>query len=159
MTKDEFAAAVTASEKKLYIAAFSVLKNAEDAKDAAADAILYAWEHIGDLRDEKKLDAWLLSVTYSRAKMIRRKNRIRRYESLDDYRNYYSCDADTSDVMFFDILFRAPLDDAERQILTLYFLYGYTMPEIADMTGKKESYVKTRYYRALRKMSDTEGLI
>jgi RNA polymerase sigma-70 factor (ECF subfamily) len=158
MTKDEFAAAATSSEKELYIAAFSVLKNAEDAKDAVSDAVLYAWEHVGELRDEKKFDAWLLTITYSRAKMIRRKNRIRRYESLDDYQNVLGYDADTSDVEFFDILFRAPIDDTEREILTLHFLYGYTLSEISKITGKKENSVKTRYSRALKKMSLMEGL-
>ena len=159
MTKDEFAAAATSSEKKLYIAAFSVLGNAEDARDAVADAILYAWEHIKELREENKFDAWLLSVTYSKAKMIRRKNRIRRHEDIDDYKDLLGSDADPSDTSFFDILSRAPLDEAEREILTLYFLYGYTIPEIAVMKGRKENYVKTKYYRALRKMSHQKDLI
>ena len=159
MTKDEFAAAAMSKEKKLYIAAFSVLGNAEDARDAVADAILYAWEHNKELRDENKFDAWLLCVTYSKAKMIRRKNRIRRHENIDDYKDLLGYDAEPSDLSFFDILSRAPLDQTEREILTLYFLYGYTIPEIAKMKGKKENYVKTRYYRALRKMSDQKDLL
>ncbi len=159
MTKDEFAAAATSQEKRLYIAAFSVTANTEDARDAVADAILYAWEHIKELRDSEKFDAWLLHITYSKAKMIRRKNRTRRCEDIDDYSDAFSYEADTSDLEFFDILSRAKLDEAERRILTLYFMYGYTMPEIANLTGKKENYVKTRYYRALRKMSDLKGLV
>lgn len=159
MTKDEFAAAVSGSEKKLYIAAFSVTANTEDARDAVADAILYAWEHLKELRDVEKFDAWLLHITYSQAKMIRRKNRVRRYEDIDDYRDAFGYEADNSELEFFDILTRASLDQTERKILTLYFLYGYTMPEIAKMTGKKENFIKTKYYRALRKLSYLKGQI
>ena len=56
MTKDEFAAAVTASEKKLYIAALSVVRNTEDARDAVASAVAHAWEKLDSLRDKSRED-------------------------------------------------------------------------------------------------------
>ena len=156
MTKDEFAAAVTSKERKLYIAALSVVRNAEDARDAVADAVLYAWEHLRELKDENRFDAWLLRITYSQAKMIRRKNR--EYDSIDELSEMFSYDADTSELEFFDVLSSAKLDKDEREILTLYFLFGYTMPEIAEKIGRKPNYVKTKYYRALRKLADMKGL-
>ena len=156
MTKDEFAAAVTSKERKLYIAALSVVRKAEDARDAVADAVLYAWEHLRELKDENRFDAWLLRITYSQAKMIRRKNR--EYDSIDELSEMFSYDADTSELEFFDVLSSAKLDKDEREILTLYFLFGYTMPEIAEKIGRKPNYVKTKYYRALRKLADMKGL-
>ncbi len=156
MTKDEFAAAVTSKERKLYIAALSVVRNAEDARDAVADAVLYAWEHLRELKDENRFDAWLLRITYSQAKMIRRKNR--EYDSIDELSEMFSYDADTSELEFFDVLSSAKLDKDEREILTLYFLFGYNMPEIAEKIGRKPNYVKTKYYRALRKLADMKGL-
>ncbi|MBO4421955.1 MAG: sigma-70 family RNA polymerase sigma factor [Clostridia bacterium] len=157
MTKDEFAAAVHASEKKLYYAALSVTADTEDAKDAVSDAVSYAWEHIKELRDDSKFDAWLLRVTYSQAKMIRRKNK--KHEDACGYEDAFSYEDDTSGIEFFDILSRADLSDAERRILTLRFFYGYTLPEIAKMTCKTEGQTKMKYYRALRKMADMKGLI
>ena len=157
MTKDEFAAAVQLSKKKLYYAALSVTADTEDARDAVSDAVAYAWEHIKELRDDSKFDAWLLRVTYSQAKMIRRKNKP--HEDISNYTDAFSYDDDTSCIEFFDVLSRANLSDTERRILTLRFLYGYTLPEIAKMTGKTEGQTKMKYYRALRKMADTKGLI
>ncbi|MBQ1848238.1 MAG: sigma-70 region 4 domain-containing protein, partial [Clostridia bacterium] len=58
----------------------------------------------------------------------------------------------------FDILNRAKIDEEQRRILTLRFLYGYTLAEIAKMTDKKPDTVKTKYYRALQKMSAMKGL-
>ena len=156
MNKDEFAAGVSRAEKNLYHAALSVTKNAEDARDAVSDAVLYAWEHRNELKDERRFDSWLLQITYSQAKMIKRKSR--RYENIDELADGFSYEADTSEIEFFDILVRAKLTLEERRILTLYFLYGYTMPDIAEMTGKKQNYIKTKYYRALQKLSDMKGL-
>ena len=156
VTKEEFTAAVSKNEKKLYVAALSVTANTEDARDAVADALAYAWEHRAELRDQSKLDAWLLRITYSQAKMIRRKSR--KFENIDDMQEAFGYESDTSELEFFDILTRARLDNETRRILTLHFLYGYTLPEIADLTGKSESAVKARYFRALRKMADMKGL-
>ncbi len=155
MTRDEFTAAVGASEKKLYIAAFSVTKNAEDARDAVADAFLYAWEHREELREKEKIDAWLVKITYSQAKMIRRRNR--RFESLDELSENFKSETDRSDLEFFDILSRAKIDDEQRRILTLRFLYGYSLPEIAKMPAKNPDTVKTKNRRPLQKTAGTGG--
>ena len=157
MNKDEFAAGVSRAEKNLYHAALSVTKNAEDARDAVSDAVLYAWEHRNELKDERRFDSWLLQITYSQAKIIRRKNK--KHEDLDDYKDAFSYEDDTSGFEFFDVLSRADLSEIERRILTLRFLYGCTLPEVADMTGKPVGYTKMKYYRALRKLADTKGLI
>ena len=156
LSKDDFTAAFRANERKLYIAALSVTANAEDAKDAVADAFAYAWEHRNDLRDTKQLDAWLLCITYSRAKMIRRKTRA--YANIDELAEAFDYKMDDSDLEFFDILTRAGLDKETYRVITLYFLYGYTLSEIADMTGKKLNTVKASYYRALQKMAKMKGL-
>ena len=157
MTTDAFSDAVRKSEKKLYISALSVVANTEDAADAVANAIAYAWEHLDQLRDESKFDAWLLRITYSEAKTIRRKNR--RYADIDELADAFYYETDHSDIEFFDILTRARLDEKTNRIFMLYFLYGYTLPEIAEMTGENLNTVKARYYRALRKMADMDGLL
>ena len=156
ITKEEFTAAYSKNEKKLYVAALSVTAHAEDARDAVADALAYAWEHRAELRDRSKLDAWLLRITYSQAKMIKIKSRS--FADIDELSEAFGYESDTSELEFFDILSKARLDDETRRILTLHFLYGYTLPEIADLTGKSESAVKARYFRALRKMADMKGL-
>lgn len=157
MTKDDFAKAVRQSEKKLYISALSVVANTEDARDAVANAIAYAWEHLKELKNDDCFDGWLLKITYNQARSIRRRNR--RYESLDELSETFSYETDRSDLEFFDILSRAGLDAKTHRIFILYFLYGYTLPEIARITNENLNTVKARYYRALRKMADTEGLV
>ena len=150
MTKEEFASAVTKSEKKLYIAALSVVRNTEDARDAVAAAVAHAWEKLDTLRDETKFDGWLLQITYNEAKKLRR--HANEYVSLDEIGDSFTYDADRGNIEFFDLISSARLDKKSGSIIILKFFYGYTLNEIAEMTNAPLSNVTTKYYRALDKI-------
>ena len=79
MTKQEFVSSVSANEKLLYIAAYSVVRNTEDAKDAVAAAIAKAWEKLDRLRDEDRFDGWILKITYNEAKKMLRHRDVQVY--------------------------------------------------------------------------------
>ncbi len=153
MTKEEFASAVTKSEKKLYIAALSVVRNTEDARDAVASAVAHAWEKLDTLRDAEKFDGWLLKITYNEAKKLRRhKNE---YVSLEEIGDSFAYEADHGSMEFFDILSSARLDDKSGRIVMLRFFYGYTLEEISKITNTPLSNVTSKYYRALDKIKKT----
>ena len=155
MTSDEFAARVKDDEKKLYISALSVVRNAEDAKDAVASAVAYAWEKLDELRDENKFDAWLLKITYTEAKKIKKNTRA--YEEISEFADAFSCGPDTEELEFIDLLSRSGLDTESKRILSLRFMYCYTLEEIAARTGRPIGTVKTKYYRALKKLKGKLG--
>ena len=157
MTKDEFAAAVTANEKKLYIAALSVVRNTEDASDAVASAVAHAWEKLDGLKDDSKFDGWLLQITYNEAKKMRRHGK--EFVSLSDIEDSFAYDMDTGTTGFFDLLSSARLDDKSRQIIILRFFYGHDLKKTADVLGLPLSTVKTKYYRALDKFRKLPGIL
>ena len=155
--KEAFAALYMRYRDDLYRYAYFRLGNEEDARDAVANAVAYAWEHLKELKNDACFDAWLLKITYSEAVSVRR--RSRRYESIEELADTFSYETDDSDLHFFDILCRAGLDGKTHRIFILRFLYGYTLPEIAEMTRENLNTVKAKYYRALRKMADMKGLL
>ena len=155
MTKDEFAAAVTACEKNLYLSALSVTRNAHDAEDAAANAVCKAWEHIDELRDTERFNGWLLSIALNEAKRIRRTSRI--YEDIDELGDSFSEDMDTGGIEFFDMISRLNTDDEGRRILSLRFFYDYTIAETARIMNKNENTVKAKYYKLLQKLREQYG--
>ena len=57
MDKDAFIARITSGRSKWLVLARSMLPE-WDCEDALQSAILSAWEHLGQLRDEKAFDAW-----------------------------------------------------------------------------------------------------
>ncbi len=151
MTRDDFSARVKENEKKLYLYALSVVRNTEDAKDAVAEAVAYAWEKLSSLKNEDSFDVWLLKITQREAVELKKKRRA--YVDVDELSDAFSYETDTSDLEFLDILCRAGLDKKTNVILTMRFMYGYTLEETADKTGIPLSTVKTKYYRALDKLS------
>lgn len=155
MTKDEFAAAVTACEKNLYLSALSVTRNAQDAEDAVADAVCSAWERIGELRDPERFDGWLLQIALNRAKTIKRRSRI--YADIDELKDIFAEDMDTGGIEFFDIISRFRTDEEGRRILSLRFFYDYTIAETARIMNKPENTIKAKYYRLLEKLREQYG--
>lgn len=155
MTENEFVQRVKEQNKKLYLSALSVVKNAADAEDAVASAVAYAWEKLSHLRDENCFDAWLLKITYREAKNIKKKSRA--YEDITELADAFAYQPQTDDLEFFDILSNSGLDDTSRLILTMKFVYGYTLPEIAESARLPLSNVKSRYYRSLDKLADKLG--
>ena len=155
MTRDEFAARVTANEKKLYLSALSVTRNAEDAEDAVAGGVYIALQQLESLRDEEKFDAWLLRIVLNEAYRIRKK--ARSYQSIEDVSDMFSEPPDTDALEFFDILSRLDIDVQSRRIFALRFFYCYTLEETAKIMDMNENSVKAKYYRSLKKLQKKYG--
>jgi RNA polymerase sigma-70 factor (ECF subfamily) len=65
-----------------YQRAFRFLGNAPDAEDAVQDAILAAYQHLGQFRGQAKLSTWLTTIVTNAARQLRR--RRGRYLSLEE---------------------------------------------------------------------------
>lgn len=156
MEKEEFSDRVQAKRKDLFAAAYSVVRNTEDAKDAVSEAVASVWANLHKLKDDSKFDAWLLKAVYNEAKDIYKRNRTA--SSIEELSEAFSYDADMGNVEFFDLLSRCGFDKKTHLILTMRFVYGCTLEEIAADADIPLSTVKTKYYRALKKLSRTEGL-
>ncbi len=156
MDKQEFARRVQDRRKDLYIAALSVVRNTEDAKDAVSEAVASAWENLYRLRDDNKFDAWLLKILYNVSKDMYKKSRA--YADLSELAGAFEYDADLENVEFFDIISRCGFDKKTVTILVLRFVYCYSLDETADRLDLPLSTVKSKYYKALKKLSGVEGL-
>ena len=65
-----------------YKRAFQFLGNATDAEDAVQDALLSAYKHLGQFREQARLSTWLTSIVTNAARMqLRRRGS---YLSLDE---------------------------------------------------------------------------
>jgi RNA polymerase sigma-70 factor, ECF subfamily len=70
-------------ERRLYTAAFLILRNEADAEDCVQEAVLKAFKHIGQFRAEAKFSTWLIQITLNDARMRRRKQRTSLMEPID----------------------------------------------------------------------------
>ena len=60
-------------ERRVYAAAFAILRNEADAEDVAQEAMLKAFKHIRQFRAEARFSTWLTQITINEARMWRRK--------------------------------------------------------------------------------------
>ena len=73
MRRLEFCELVKTYRYQLYVIAFAILKNEEDAQDAVCSAILKAYEHIDQLKNPHKFKAWMITITKNEALHIKRR--------------------------------------------------------------------------------------
>lgn len=73
MKAGKFCEYVNKYRDSLYILALAILKNEADAEDAVGNAILKAYENIGQLKAFHKFKPWMLTVTKNEALKIRKK--------------------------------------------------------------------------------------
>jgi RNA polymerase sigma factor, sigma-70 family len=81
---DLFYELVRPYERRVYSAAFAILRNSADAEDAAQEAILKAFRHIKQFRAESRFSTWLIQIAVNEARMRRRRNHGEVMEPIAD---------------------------------------------------------------------------
>src|ERR1019366_1460529 len=71
-------------ERRVYAAAFAILRNEADAEDVAQEAVLKAFKHIRQFRAEARFSTWLTQITINEARMWRRKEHANLMEPIVD---------------------------------------------------------------------------
>src|SRR5882672_6464021 len=71
-------------ERRVYSAAFSILRNEADAEDVAQEAVLKAFRNIRQFRAEARFSTWLIQITINEARMRRRKEHAHLVEPIVD---------------------------------------------------------------------------
>src|SRR5947209_10702907 len=72
-------------ERRVYAAAFAILRNEADAEDAAQEAVLKAFKHIRQFRAEARFSTWLIQITVNEARMRLRRDRSNVIEHIVDH--------------------------------------------------------------------------
>ena len=145
MEQDEFSTRIAALRPALLSMARRRLPGA-DCEDAVQSAVLSAWTHLPQLRDEKAFDGWVKRILVRECAMMRRK---RKNELPLDENLPASAPPDDAPALT-DALDR--LNPEERELLMLHHEQGYTLSELSRMTGRPEDALKMKLCRSRRKL-------
>ena len=156
-----FDALITPRLDRLYRMAYAITRSEADARDATQDACVLAWRELPRLRERDKLDAWLSQILVNAARgVVRRAGRIRVREIPVDtgavegggavVSHEPSVAAETDSFAEGDAIRRAfaRLDGTTRALLTLHYVEGQPLAEIARITGSPVGTVKWRLSNA-----------
>ena len=74
-------------ERRVFVIAFTILRNEEDAEDAAQEAFLKAFKHLEQFRSEARFSTWLIQVAINEARLRQRKSHLEIMRPIEDKEN------------------------------------------------------------------------
>jgi RNA polymerase sigma-70 factor, ECF subfamily len=74
-------------EKRVFVIAFTILRNEADAEDAAQDAFLKTLKYLAQFRSESRFSTWLIQVAINEARQRQRKNHVEIMRPIEDQEN------------------------------------------------------------------------
>lgn len=138
-------------QTKLYIAAFNVCKNAEDAKDVVQDTFIAYHISKQEYQDENHIRAWLFRVAVNKAKDMNksfwRKNKV----SLEDYMETLQFETKEDSNLFKTVM---ELPEKYRIVIHLFYYEDMSVREIAEVLRVSEGNVKMRLSRGRKLLKD-----
>lgn len=131
-----------------------LLETEQDAWDALQESWLRALRELPRLRDDRAFPAWLYTIARRVAVSGRRRARSDALLPEDDDPGAPALAEPEASLAGLDPLdvhrALAALSLVHRDALTLHFLEGFSIAEIADITGAPEGTVKSRLFHAKR---------
>ncbi|CAI6079920.1 ECF RNA polymerase sigma factor SigW [Paenibacillus sp. JJ-100] len=156
--KEAFASIIKTFEKPMYIYCYHILKNKEEAEDAAQEIFIRVYEQIHRYRPNMSFSAWLYKIAYNYSlNQIRSKKRW--FQFIDRYK-YDQSEASTEEVESQTTLkeFLNLLTTEERNILVLRAIQHYHFNEIGEIMNMKPATVRKKYERLRRKLQSKDVL-
>jgi RNA polymerase sigma-70 factor (ECF subfamily) len=133
------------------------LNFAVQADDVYQETVLHAFRYFNSFQREKSFKAWIFSIAC---------NEIKKYYknagppvSLADIEKCADSRTGDSAALVKEIFrYAARLRPREREVFFLFYESGFTVPEIAGMTGLGESHIKLLLFRARHELKRLLGV-
>ena len=154
MTREEFIAQVEREQEALrgFLLALCCGKK-DDADDLAQDALVKAYLSSAGYQDMGRFRSWLYKIAYNT--FLNHKASLRCTESIDEARALASSAHADSEFEHQDLyLALRTLPPKERSSITLFYLNGYNIKEIAAITDTSEDAVKKQLSRGRDKLKE-----
>lgn len=148
MTKEQLGNLIIASEDMLYHVAKTLLRSDANCADAIQEAIVKAFSGIQTLRKDSYAKTWLVRIVINECYAILR--REKRLVPIDDFVENEMAQEQADYSELYEAICRLP--EEIRLTVTLYYMEGYSVREIADLLKTTESTIKNRLMRARTKI-------
>jgi len=137
-----------------------IVGDAEAVSDVLQDAYLNVYRSLERFRGASRYETWVYRIVVNAARShMRRVRRLRERETSLDQRQeeplvagVESCPTDRVHERIDVISLLARLSESDRELLTLRYLAGMTIQQVAAELGASEGAVKVRLHRARKRL-------
>ena len=144
MDNREFQDRVRACERRLYATAYLLLHVTADCEDAVQEAVLRAWQRLPGLQNPQFFETWLTRIVINECKsQLRRRSRRGETELSPQLAAPVSPEPELHAAL-------TALKWKYRVVLTLKYIDGYTIEEIARILTLPRGTVASRLDQAKR---------
>lgn len=141
--KDAFTALLRENEQRMYKVARSFLSCDDDIADVMQESVLQAYLHLADLKRPAYFRTWLVRILINQCKSVLAKQR--KVICVDQIQEQGYEELEYDKIAFEELMDQ--LDEKYRQIMLLYYGEGYSVGEISDLLGMKQSTICSRLAR------------
>jgi RNA polymerase sigma-70 factor (ECF subfamily) len=143
VTKSEFTERILEAEPTLYHISRSILRNDCDCADAVQEALLKAYCSLPKLREPQYFKTWVCRILIRECYKIA--NSRKRLVPLEEAANYEAV-CENRDIGLYDAIMR--LSSKHRLAVTLHYVEGFSIAEVAKMLKIPQGTVKSRLSKA-----------
>ncbi len=144
-------------QPRLYYYLRRVVENENAVWDILQETWLAVFQNIRRLQHPRRFPAWLYQISHNKAvNWLRKENK---YVQMTNEQRVNYCENNTTisavkeqAELVHKLLGKLKLD--HREVLTLYFLEGFSINEMAQIIGVSEGTVKSRLYYAKHKLHE-----
>lgn len=157
MTLQEFTQAITPIKDKLYRLSFRIVGNRMEAEDVVQEVFIKLWRSRDHLDDIRNLEAWCVRVTKNLSidKLRSAHSRTVQIPEGMDFKDRSSNPyrrTESNDTMERIQRMMDSLPDAQKMVMQLRDIEGYTYQEIADALELSLDQVRVYLHRARKKI-------
>jgi RNA polymerase sigma-70 factor (ECF subfamily) len=155
-------------ERRVYAAAFAILRNEADAEDVAQEAMLKAFANLRQFRGEARFSTWLIQIAVNEARMRRRREHPGVMEPIEreddegtytpqefaDWRELPSEALERKEVRGLLLEALESLGSKYREVFVLRDVQHLSIEKVSEILGISAASVKTRLLRARLMLRD-----
>lgn len=129
-----------------------------DREELCQDVFIKVYSSLSTFKQDSKLSTWIATIAYRMALNYLRNKKLQTPEDDIDNINFQVGHEDrsfeNSDFSTFIQSLIKQMPVSYRTVLTLYYLEGFSYPEIVEVTQMPEGTVKNYLFRAKKKLKD-----
>ncbi|MGB9664045.1 MAG: RNA polymerase sigma factor [Ignavibacteria bacterium] len=147
-------------KRKIYLTAYRLLGNHEDASDLTQEVIIKMYNNLKNFRRESSIYTWIYRITTNLSLNELKKRKIRNFFDYDEVEEWLFKDEKQSPELSYrenelsnkiqEAINKLP--EKQRIVFTLRYYDGLSYEEISEILGTSVGALKANYFHAVNKL-------